>query len=62
MGLCGMCGEVQPDAEPVEVEEDELEMRTGSRLRYQARGICCPDSSYRGCNINVWIRRLGFRS
>lgn len=51
MELCGLSGEMQPDGELVEVEEDELEMRMGNRLRYGAGGICCTGSSFGGCNI-----------
>lgn len=53
MELCGLCGEVQPDGELVEVEQDELEMRTRNRLRYRAEGICCSGCTIGSCNIKV---------
>lgn len=53
MELCGLCGEVQPDGELVEVEGDELEMRTRNRLRYRPEGICCSGCTLGSCNLKV---------
>lgn len=60
MELCGLCGEVQPDGELVEVEGDELEMRMRNRLRYRAEGICCSGCSFGSCNIKVCSGKVSF--